>query len=78
MLPAGTRSDALCAPLSIWSNTGTIGGSKVNPFMRNSVKSALSGCVNDNAPRLESGAHECDIEIDVDISTTREGITGLD
>jgi hypothetical protein len=28
-------------------------------------------------PRRESGAYACDFEIDVDVSTTREGFTGL-
>jgi hypothetical protein len=28
--------------------------------------------------RLESGAYECHVEINVDISTTREGVTRLD
>jgi hypothetical protein len=77
MLPLGTRSDAFCAPLSIWSNTGTTGASKVNPFMRNSVKSELSECVSGHVPRLESVAYECHVEVDVDVSTTREGFTGL-
>jgi hypothetical protein len=78
MLPLGTRSDALCAPFSIWSNTGSLGGSKVTPFMRNLVESSLSECVNDHVLRLETGAYELDVEIDVDVSTTREGFTGLD
>jgi hypothetical protein len=37
-----------------------------------------SECVNDYVLRLESGAYEGDVEIEVDVSTTREGFTGLD
>lgn len=32
MLPDGRRSDAFFAPLRIWSNTGTEGGSNETPF----------------------------------------------
>jgi hypothetical protein len=77
MLPAGTRSDAFLTPLRIWSNTGTAGASKVKSFTRNSVKSSLSGCVSSRVPYKEDRAHEFNVEIDVDVSTTREGFSGL-
>jgi hypothetical protein len=45
--------------------------------MTNSVKSEFLECVSGHVPRLESGAYGCHVEIDVDVSTTREGFTGL-
>lgn len=44
MLPKGRRSDAFCAPLKIWSNTGTDGGSNETPL---TVKFPLFWCLND-------------------------------
>jgi hypothetical protein len=38
MLPAGTSCDAFFAPLRIWSNTGTEGGSKLTSLTRKAVR----------------------------------------
>ena len=47
-LPEGSRSCAACAPLRIWSNTGTLGGVKVASLMKKLVPScrARAGCAD--------------------------------
>jgi hypothetical protein len=66
------RSDAFCVPLKIWSNTGTEGDAKEAQLTEDLPAAySLGVCIR------RQFTHECDIQVDIDLSASRSRCTRL-